>query len=140
VVSKSTSNTSLESYIHQKNANDTILYEPYYKIQIVEIIGDGKVIVDVILENGDKDQLANIIRYDDEQLKKKSKADKLIKSSKFTMLSKDSHSNAVVFTMLYEEKKNELYLLCKSNIQYIENAHPLHRDSYIIDFVIYVKI
>ncbi|CAG8568436.1 2474_t:CDS:2, partial [Racocetra fulgida] len=108
-VPESTSNTSLESYIHQKNVNshskdelklpqkrgpknkrksrlvpgesiqlrDTTLYEPYHKVQIVEIIGDGEVIVDVTLENGDKDQriiqLANIIRYDDEQLKKKSK-------------------------------------------------------------------
>ncbi|KAF0428036.1 hypothetical protein F8M41_005917 [Gigaspora margarita] len=54
---------------------DATLYEPYHKVQIVEIIGDGEVIVDFTLENGDKDQhivqLANIIGYDDEQLQKK---------------------------------------------------------------------
>ncbi|RIB00060.1 hypothetical protein C2G38_2235799, partial [Gigaspora rosea] len=53
---------------------DITLYEPYHKVQIVKIIGDFEVIVDFILENCDKDQrivqLANIIGYDDEQLKK----------------------------------------------------------------------
>ncbi|RIB18925.1 hypothetical protein C2G38_2036498 [Gigaspora rosea] len=116
-VPESTSNTFLESYIHQKNTNGhskdelklpqkrgpknkrksrlvpgesiqlryLTLYEPYHKVQIVEIIGDGEVIVDFILENGDKDQcivqLANIIGYDDEQLKKKSKTQVLHQSA-----------------------------------------------------------
>ncbi|CAG8786211.1 4852_t:CDS:2, partial [Gigaspora rosea] len=37
-------------------------------------------------------------------------ADKSIKSSKFTVSSKDSHGNAVVFTMPYGGNKNELHL------------------------------
>ncbi|RIB07441.1 hypothetical protein C2G38_2214449 [Gigaspora rosea] len=56
---------------------DAILDEPYYKVQIVEVIGEGKVIVDVTFESGNTNQcmvqLADIIGYADEQVKKKTK-------------------------------------------------------------------
>src|SRR5205823_13390467 len=56
---------------------DTVLSKPYHKVQIAEIIGDSKIIANIILESGDTEQhtiqLADIARYIDESLKKKSK-------------------------------------------------------------------
>ncbi|CAG8547092.1 18593_t:CDS:2, partial [Racocetra fulgida] len=58
---------------------DTILNMPYKTVKIVEIIGENRVIVDVIFENSNTDrcivQMADIIGYADEQAKKKSKAE-----------------------------------------------------------------
>ncbi|KAF0532587.1 hypothetical protein F8M41_011090 [Gigaspora margarita] len=90
---------------------DTILDMPCQIVKIVEIIGEGKVIMDITFENGNKDQhvvqLDDIIGYADKQVKKKSKANKQIKP---IPSSKDSHSNIVVFTMPYRGKKGTLYL------------------------------
>ncbi|KAG9289616.1 hypothetical protein G9A89_014351 [Geosiphon pyriformis] len=53
---------------------DTVLDRPYYKAQIAEIIGDGKIIVDITFEDGNTEQhtlqLADIIGYADEPSKK----------------------------------------------------------------------
>ncbi|CAG8795633.1 19961_t:CDS:2, partial [Racocetra fulgida] len=63
---------------------------------IVEVIGEGMVVVGITFENGNVEQrivqLADIIGYADEQL------------------SKDSHGNDVVYTMPYGGKKGELHL------------------------------
>jgi len=53
---------------------DTVLSKPYHKVQIAEIIEDSKIIVNIILKSSDTEQrtiqLANIVRYIDELLKK----------------------------------------------------------------------
>ncbi|CAG8442984.1 17291_t:CDS:2, partial [Cetraspora pellucida] len=113
-VVESVASSSLESYLRQKDDNgrnknelslpqkrDTILDEPYHKVEIVEVIGNGKVVVDITFESDMTQrivQLADIIGYADEQVKKKIK------------LSKDSHGNIVVCTMPYRGKKGELHL------------------------------
>ncbi|CAG8645144.1 8726_t:CDS:10, partial [Ambispora gerdemannii] len=84
---------------------DTILNKPYHKVQINEIIGNSKIIVDITFENGSIEQciiqLADIIRYVDGPMKKQ-----IISSFK------DSYGNVVVPTMPYGEKKGELQLTC----------------------------
>ena len=66
---------------------DTVLSKPYHKVQIAEIIGDSKIIANIILESGDTEQrtiqLADIAGYIDEPLKKKSKVMWLLYSIKF---------------------------------------------------------
>ncbi|CAG8461465.1 9879_t:CDS:10 [Dentiscutata heterogama] len=80
---------------------DTILDKPYHKVQIVEIIGEGKVIVDITFESNNTNrhivQQADIIGYADEQ-------PNLFKKSK------DSHGNIVVHTMPYGGKRGEIHL------------------------------
>ncbi|CAG8676036.1 13447_t:CDS:2, partial [Dentiscutata heterogama] len=55
----------------QVHLRDTILDDPYYNVQIVEVIDEGKVIVDVTFESSNMNQhmvqLADIIGYTDEQ-------------------------------------------------------------------------
>lgn len=56
---------------------DTILNKPYHKVQIAEIIGNNKIIVNITFENGNTEQRiiqsADINGYSDEPVKKKSK-------------------------------------------------------------------
>ncbi|KAF0411274.1 hypothetical protein F8M41_008209 [Gigaspora margarita] len=106
---------SFESYLHQKDANSHNKNElklPEKRVKIVEIIGESRVIVNIIFENGSQDrcivQLDDIIGYADEQIKKKSKVK--ITSSQPVPLSKDSYGNVVVYTMPYGGKKGMLYL------------------------------
>ena len=61
---------------------DAILDKPYHKAQIVEVVGNSKVIVDITFEDGNTEkytlQLADIIRYIDKPPKKKSKVMSLV--------------------------------------------------------------
>lgn len=56
---------------------DTILNKPYHKVQIAEIIGNSKIIVNITFENGNTEQrtiqLADVTGYVDGPVKKKSK-------------------------------------------------------------------
>jgi len=105
-IAESVACSSLESYLHQKDANgyahnelklpqkrgpknkrknqlvpgesiqlrDTILNKPYYKVQIAEIIGNNKIIVNITFENSNTEQRiiqsADINGYSDEPVKK----------------------------------------------------------------------
>jgi len=58
------------------------LDKPYHKAQIIEFVGDSKVIVDITFEDSNTEkytlQLADIIRYIDKPPKKKSKVMSLV--------------------------------------------------------------
>ncbi|RIB13245.1 hypothetical protein C2G38_2198395 [Gigaspora rosea] len=95
-VEESVTSSSLESYLlpgEQVHLRDTISDEPYHKVQIVEVIGEDKIIVDVTFESGNTNQyivqLADIIGYADEQ---------------------NSYGNTIVHTLLYGGKKGEVHL------------------------------
>ncbi|RIB20034.1 hypothetical protein C2G38_2180343 [Gigaspora rosea] len=107
---ESAASCSLESYLRQKDANGLNKNElklPEKRVKIVEIIGESRVIVDIIFENGSQDrrivQLDDIIGYANEQMKKKSKVKNTFSQS--VPLSKDSYGNVVVYTMPYGERK-----------------------------------
>ncbi|CAG8595923.1 22099_t:CDS:2, partial [Racocetra persica] len=139
-VAESVASSSLKSYLHQKDANSHNKDElklpkkrdiPCSMVKIVKTISESKVIVDLIFKNSDKDQcivqLDNIIKYTDEQVNKQ------IMPSQPILLSKDSYSNVVVFTILYGEKKGSLYLtstcLVNTSLTHIQNIFT-YKDIY----------
>ncbi|CAG8610438.1 17288_t:CDS:2, partial [Dentiscutata heterogama] len=120
--------SSLKSYLCQKEANSESIHlqdtnMPYKTIEIVEIIGESKVIVDITFESSNTDrcivQMADIIDW--QQLDTVAMAQTWVFGNRPGCLirdqvkpipsSKDSYSNIVVFTMPYRGKKDTLYLI-----------------------------
>ncbi|RIB25812.1 hypothetical protein C2G38_2165044 [Gigaspora rosea] len=69
---------------------DAILDKSYHKVQIVEIIGNGEIIVDITLANSSKNQqtvqLTDIIGYDDGKIKKNQRSKLIVVKNTITMI------------------------------------------------------